>query len=450
MGAKVRDRHTPHGHKTQSVRGIPTRADRGTVRAMREGLTVDEAQALILEATPTLGAETISAFDSPGRVLAETIVSTRRHPPADSSAMDGYAVLRRDLRGASATAPVRLPVVYEVPAGGHAPRALEAGEAARIFTGAPVPPGADAVVRQEDTTAVGDEVGIIIEPQPRDHIRDGGEDFEIGDQLIDPGVVLGASHLGVLASLGRTVVSVHQRPNVAILSGGDELVEPDRPADSGQIVSSNSYTIAAQCREIGARPVYLGIAKDRPEEIEAHLRAGLRADVIVSSAGVSVGDHDHVRDVLEKVGCRLRFWGVLMKPGYPLAFGVIESTGTLVFGLPGNPVSAAVTFEEFVRPALRRMMGHRSVHRPVVRARLAEALRKKPGRLHFVRVTLGSLDGNYVATPTSNQSSGVLTSMIRGQGLAIFPLEADKIEAGAEVDVQILDSGFFDQAERGF
>ena len=448
--AKVSNRHTPRGHMTEGVRGIPTRADKGTVRAMREGLTVDEAQALILEATPTLGAETISAFDAAGRILAEAIVSTRRHPPADCSAMDGYAVQGRDLRGASSTHPVGLPVVYEVPAGGHAPRALEAGEAARIFTGAPVPPGADAVVRQEDTSAHGDDVRIIVEPQPRDHIRDGGEDFEIGDQLIEPGVVLGASHLGVLASLGRTVVSVHQRPSVAILSGGDELVEPDRPAESGQIVSSNSYTIAAQCREIGARPVYLGIARDRPEEIEARLRAGLRADVIVSSAGVSVGDHDHVRGVLEKMGCRLRFWGVLMKPGYPLAFGVIESTGTLVFGLPGNPVSAAVTFEEFARPALRKMMGHRSVHRPVVRATLTDAMRKKPGRLHFVRVMLENRDGNYFAMPAGNQSSGVLTSMIRGQGLAIFPLEAYKIDAGAEVDVQILESGFFDQAERGF
>jgi molybdopterin molybdotransferase len=424
--------------------------DRGTVRAMREGLTVDEAQALILEATPTLGAETISASDSGDRVLAEAIVSTRRHPPADASAMDGYAVLRRDLLGAGPTAPICLPVVYEVPAGGQAPRALVAGEAARIFTGAPVPPGANAVVRQEDTNAEGDQVRIIVEPQPRDHIRDGGEDFEIGDRLIEPGAVLGASHLGVLASLGRTVVSVCQRPSVAILSGGDELVEPDRPADSGQIVSSNSYTIAAQCREIGARPVYLGIAEDRPESIEARLRAGLRADVIVSSAGVSVGDHDHVRGVFEKIGCRLQFWGVLMKPGYPLAFGVIESTGTLVFGLPGNPVSAAVTFEEFVRPALRKMMGHRRVHRPVIRATLTEALRKKPGRLHFVRVTLESRDGSWVATPTGNQSSGVLTSMIRGQGLAIFPLDADKIEAGSEVDVQILESDFFDQAGRGF
>jgi len=417
---------------------------------MREGLTVEDARAMILEATPVLGAETISASDAAGRVLTESIVSTRRHPPADCSAMDGYAVRCVDLAGASENQPVTLPVAYEVPAGGHASRALEAGEVARIFTGAPLPEGADAIVRQEDTSAESDRVRILVEPSPREHVRDGGEDFEVGDHLIEAGARLGASHLGVLASVGRTIVSVHQRPTVAILSGGNELVEPDRPADSGQIVSSNSYTLAAQCREIGAGPVYLGIAEDRPEAIEARLRAGLRADVIVSSAGVSVGDHDHVRGVLEKMGCTLRFWGVLMKPGYPLAFGVIEETGTLVFGLPGNPVSTAVTFEEFVRPALRKMMGHRAIHRPTLRATMTEALRKRAGRLHFVRVGLEARDGVWFATPTRNQSSGVLTSMIRGQGLAIFPLEAESIESGETVDVQILDSDFFDRAEPGF
>ena len=417
---------------------------------MREGLTVDEAESVILAATPRLGAETISAAEAAGRVLAEPIDSTRRHPPADCSAMDGYAVRRADLETASVESGVSLPVVYEVPAGGHAQRPLEAGEVARIFTGAPLPPGADAVVRQEDTRASAGHVEILVAPRLREHVRDGGEDFEIGDRLIDAGAVLGSAHLGVLASIGRTIVSVHQRPTVAILSSGDELVEPDRPVDSGQIVSSNSYTLAAACHEIGAIPSYLGIAGDRPEDIEARFRAGLRADVIVSSAGVSVGDHDHVRSVLEKIGCELRFWGVLMKPGYPLAFGVIESTGTLVFGLPGNPVSAAVTFEEFVRPALRKMMGHRALYRPVIRARLTEKLSKRAGRLHYVRVSLESQNGEWIATPVGNQSSGVLTSMIRGDGLAVFAAESEGLDAGQSVDVQILNSKVFDQTERGF
>jgi molybdopterin molybdotransferase len=417
---------------------------------MREGLTVDEAGSVILAATPRLAAETISAAEAAGRVLAEPIDSTRRHPPADCSAMDGYAVRRADLEAASVERSVSLPVVYEVPAGGRAERRLETGEAARIFTGAPLPPGADAVVQQEDTRASAGHVEILVAPRPRAHVRDGGEDFEIGDRLIEAGSVLGAAHLGVLASIGRTIVSVHQRPSVAILSSGDELVEPDRSADSGQIVSSNSYTLAAACREIGAQPSYLGIAGDRPEELEDRFRAGLRADVIVSSAGVSVGDHDHVRAVLEKLGCKLRFWGVLMKPGYPLAFGVIESTGALVFGLPGNPVSAAVTFEEFVRPALRKMMGHRALYRPMLRARLTEKLTKRAGRLHFVRVSLDLRDGELMATPVGNQSSGVLTSMIRGDGLAVFAAESEELDVGQKIDVQVLSSDFFDQTERGF
>ena len=417
---------------------------------MREGLTVEEAQTTILGATRRLGAETIATVSAAHRVLAESIESSRRQPPDDCSAMDGYAVRSVDLEAASSTAPISLPVVYEVAAGAHAARPLEAGEAARIFTGAPLPVGADTVVRQEDTRAGNGRVEILIAPVCREHVRDAGEDFEIGDRLIEAGAVLGAAHLGVLASIGRSVVSVHQRPRVAILSGGDELVEPDRAAGSGQIVSSNSYTLAAQCREIGAEAIYLGIAEDRPEAIEARLRDGLRADVIVSSAGVSVGDHDHVRAVLEKLGCKLNFWGVHMKPGFPMVFGVIESTGTLVFGLPGNPVSASVTFEQFVRPALRKMLGHRALYRPVVRARLTQKLTKKAGRLHFVRVALERREGILYATPTANQSSGVLTSLIRGDGLAVFAAAAEEIDIDAEIDVQILESHFFDQDERGF
>ena len=417
---------------------------------MREGLTVAEAQGLILAAAHRLGAETISASDALGRILAEPIRAERRHPPADCSAMDGYAVRVADLAAAAADRPAELPVVFEVPAGAQADRPLEAGGAARIFTGAPVPPGADAVVKQEDTEAANGRVRFAAPTTPQNNIRAGGEDFEIGDALIAAGDRLGPSHLGVLASIGRSVVSVVQRPRVAILSGGDELVEPDRSAEGGKIVSSNSYTLAAQCREVGAEPTYLGIAEDRPESIESRLRAGLRADVIVSSAGVSVGDHDHVRAVLEKLGCELQFWGVYMKPGYPLVFGLVPETGTLVFGLPGNPVSTAVTFEQFVRPALRQMMGYTRIHRPVIRAALGAPLRKQAGRLHFVRVALERKADGWQATPTGNQSSGVLTSLIRGAGLAVFPRDATELAAGAEVDVQILDTQFFDRDERGF
>ena len=329
---------------------------------MRTGLSVSEAHEAILGVTPVLGAETVATRDAQGRVLAEPIFSNRTLPPTDCSAMDGYAVRRDDLAGASAASPVSLPVVFEIAAGTQADRTLESEETARIFTGAPIPPGADAVVRQEDTEARGGgEVAFLIEPGARDHIRDAGEDLGAGDRVLESGTVLRSAQLGLLASLGRSVVAVHQAPRVAILSGGDELVEPDGDPSGGRIVSSNLYTLAAQCREIGAEPIYLGIARDDPDDIEAHLRAGLRADCMVSSAGVSVGDHDHVRPVLEKLGWRLDFWGVHMKPGYPLAFGgfgdLPSDRRPLVFGLPGNPVSASVTFDQFVRPLILLAFG---------------------------------------------------------------------------------------------
>ncbi len=418
---------------------------------MRTGLTPAEALEAILDATRPLGAETLASRDALGRVLVEPVVSDRRLPPADNSAMDGYAVRSSDLAGAGPGHRVRLRVVCEVAAGSQPSRSIAAGEAARIFTGAPIPPGADAVVRQEDTRAEGDRVEIQVAAPPHDNVRDAGEDVQVGEAVLAAGTRLGSAQLGVLASLGRAVVSVHQRPRVAILSGGDELVEPDRGVAGGRIVASNSYSLSAHCLEIGAEPLYLGIAHDTPEDLERHFRAGLSGHVLVSSAGVSVGDRDHVRPVLAKLGCELVFWGVEMKPGYPLAFARFPSgTGPLVFALPGNPVSALVTFEQFVRPALRKMMGYKSWYRPLVQARLAEPLRKGAGRLHFVRVTLERVEGAIVARATGNQSSGVLSSMTAAQGLLVFPADATELREGDTASVQVLDADFFDSASPGF
>jgi molybdopterin molybdotransferase len=422
---------------------------------MRQGLSVREAQELVLEATPVLGAETVATRDAQGRVLAEDVTSARTLPPNDCSAMDGYAVRRADLVGASREGPVQLEVVFEVAAGARPAGTLRAGQAARIFTGAAIPDGADAVVRQEDTEQRGERVSIWVEPVVAEHIREAGEDLQAGDCVLSAGSLLTPPALGLLASLGRSVVSVRQRPRVALLSGGDELVEPDGDASDGQIVSSNSYTLAAQCREIGAEPVYLGIARDDPTDIEAHLRAGLRTDCIISSAGVSVGDHDHVRPVLEKLGCTLDFWGVNMKPGYPLAFGGVGQDPSdrrpLVFGLPGNPVSAYVTFDQFVRPALRKMMGHKTLYRPTVVAQLGADLSKGAGRLHFVRVKLDrDPSGQLVANTTGNQSSGVLSSLVAAQGLLVFPAEETHLSAGQQVVVQVLDASVLGGETAGF
>ena len=408
---------------------------------MRTGIEVDEARRLVLDGIAPLPPETVTVTDALGRVLASAVVAGRTLPPADCSAMDGYAVRTSDLAGAKPAAPRELAVAFEVAAGGRAARPLRAGEAARIFTGAPLPEGADGVVMQEDTDSAGDRVRCYVAPAPGAHVRLAGEDVRAGETVLEPGIRLGAAHVGVLASLGRSYVQVHRRPRVAILSGGDELVEPDADFAGGRIVASNAYSLAAQCAEAGALVTQLGIARDTPEALERGLRAGLGADVLVSSAGVSVGDHDHVRPVLEKLGCRLVFWGVRMKPGYPLAFGRFEAdAGPRVFGLPGNPVSAMVTFEQFVRPVLLALGGRTVWARPVVRARVAEPMRKQAGRLHFVRVTLAREGPRWVARSTGNQSSGVLRSMALAHGLLVFPAEATELAAGSTADVQVLDA----------
>jgi molybdopterin molybdotransferase len=408
---------------------------------MRTGIAVEEARRLVLDGIAPLPPETVTVPDALGRVLAVSVTAGRTLPPADCSAMDGYALHAGDLAGATPAVPRELPLAFEVAAGASAPRALRPGEAARIFTGAPIPEGADSVVMQEDAEAAGASVRFFAVPPHGQHVRAAGEDVRAGETVLAAGTRLGAAHVGLLASLGRSFVRVHRRPRVAILSGGDELVEPDEDVGGGRIVSSNAYSLSAQCAEAGASATNLGIARDTPRDLECGLRAGLGSDVLLSSAGVSVGDHDHVRSALEKLGCQLVFWGVEMKPGYPITFGRFEpGAGPLVFGLPGNPVSAMVTFEQFVRPALLRLAGRRTLARPVVRALLGETLRKKAGRLHFVRVTLAREGERWVARSTGNQSSGVLRSMALAQGLLVFPAESTELAAGSAADVQVLDA----------
>ncbi|MCH2172122.1 molybdopterin molybdotransferase MoeA [Myxococcota bacterium] len=418
---------------------------------MRESITPSEARAIIQREVAPLGSERVALPEALGRVLCESVVAPRNLPPADNSAMDGYALRASDVAGADSQAPVDLPIAFEIPAGVEPEQTLQSGNSARILTGAFVPAGADCVIRQEDVERIGDRIRVKRPVPHYDNIRRAGEDVGRGDEVLSAGKRLGPGEIGMLASLGRTIIAVHQRPRVAIVSGGDELVEPDGDVSGGRIVSSNSYSLAAQCMEIGAEPVYLGIARDTPEDIEEHFRTAMRADVIVSSAGVSVGDRDHVRSVLEKLGCSLLFWGVRMKPGYPLAFGRFErEAGPLVFGLPGNPVSAMVTFEQFVRPALLAMMGSRNLYRATVRARLTEPLTKTAGRLHFVRVHLERDGGVMTAHSTGNQSSGALRSMTLAQGLLIFPADETELSEGQEVEVQVIDPDFLASSQSGF
>jgi molybdopterin molybdotransferase len=399
-------------------------------------LSVEEALARVLAVIPVLGAESVELIAAHGRVLAEPVVSGRDLPPWDNSSMDGYALRAADTAGASAERPVRLRLTGEVAAGAVAGRPVGPGEAYRILTGAPMPPGADTVVPQEEIRREEGAVLVSRPAPPANYLRLRGEDIRTGETVLVPGAVLTPAALGVLAALGRALVRVHQRPRVAILSTGDELVDLATPPGPGQIPNSNTYTLAAQVREAGGIPVNLGIARDSREDLEAHFRAGLGADMLVSTAGVSVGDRDFVREVMEKLGAELDFWKVNMRPGKPLTIGRIA--GRPFFGLPGNPVSSMVTFELFVRPALRALAGLGGTGRLRAAARLAEA-QEKPRELEvYLRARLRVTRGELVAVPLRSQSSGDLTSAAGVDALAVLPAGRSRLARGARVEAIVL------------
>jgi molybdopterin molybdotransferase len=402
------------------------------VEAERTSVSVAEARELILGSVVPLGIETVGLAEASGRVLAEEIRAGVLIPPADNSAMDGYAVRAADTAGA----PVELRFGEDLPAGKRSQRKLTPGEAARIMTGAALPEGADSVVMVEDTETEGQRVRIHRSASPGQHVRRAGEDVRPGVLVAEPGAILRAPLVGMLAALGRSVVAVRARPRVAVLATGDELVEPDRLRDDGRIASSNSYALCAALREIGAEPVYLGIAPDEPDEIEARFRAALTCDAVISSGGVSIGDRDWIKQVLVGLGGVMRLWRIAMKPGAPLAF--VRVGERPVFGLPGNPVSTYVTFEQFVRPSLLRMMGHRKVFRPVESARLDADYQKPAGRAHFVRVALEHRGGELWARPSGEQGSNILLSLVRADGLAFVPAEVTRVDRGERVPVQLL------------
>ncbi len=396
-------------------------------------IPVGEALARVCEAVTVLGAERVSLDGALGRVAAEDVVSARTVPAAANSAMDGFAVRHADL----APAPARLRIVATEPAGTVVTAALGAGTAVKLFTGSVIPPGADTVVRVEDTEEREGTVVVRVAPARGANVRAAGEDVSPGQVVVPAGTVLGAADVGVLASVGCLVPLVHRRPRVTILSTGTELVEADEEPGPGQVVNSNAYTLAAAARDAGAEPVVLPIVRDRREEIHARLAEALGGDVVLTSGGVSVGDLDLVKDALAAAGVERVFWQVAQKPGRPLAFG--RSGRHLVFGLPGNPVSALVCFYIYVRPALRRMQGHRRPHLPVVEAALTRAVRKARGLTEFVRVRLEeSADGRRVATALPSQSSGVLSALGAGAALLVGPPELDELPAGRPYPVIVL------------
>jgi len=409
-----------------------------------DNLSVVKAQQCILNSLIKLDPEKVRLEQSLGRVLAEEVRANRDLPPYDVSAMDGYALRSADLK----SIPVTIAIIEDIKAGDIPGKIVQAGQCARIMTGAPVPQGADAVVRVEDTRALSEsKVQINAAVKPGNDIRAKGEGMRNDDVVLTAGTEITPGVMGVLATVKRAQLQVYRLPRVAILSTGNELEDMDDPVDPNKIPNSNSYALMAQVQALGIIPDLLGIARDDPAELEEYLQRGLRFDVLLVSGGTSVGVHDYVRPIIEALGVQMRFWRVAMKPGHPVAFGTAAQTR--FFGLPGNPVSSMVCFEQFVAPALRHMMGHARLYRRTIAARLTHNLKHQPGRTEFVRVTLASGKDGYVATATGAQGSGMLLSMAKADGLMVVPAECAGLVAGEQVTVQLLDGTMF-QDDAGF
>ncbi len=414
-------------------------------------ISVDEALERILNLIDVLEAETKPITACLGQVLAEDVYSPFDVPPYDNAAMDGYAVQFSSIVGATPNQPKVLKIIGEAAAGYPCNLEVDAGTAVRIMTGAPLPKGADVVVPFEDTdetlrksaTPKGKltEIGICREVAKDSNIRRAGEDIKKDTLVLNKGKVLRPADIGVLASLGKATVSVYRRPVVAILATGSELIDIGQPLTPGKIYDSNSYSLLAQVIRYGGIPKLMGIAPDDLEFLKNSLRQSLNSDLVITSGGVSRGDYDMVKDVLAKEG-EISFWTVRMKPGKPLAFGFFEdSSGRKIphLGLPGNPVSVMVTFEVFVRPVILKMMGKKNLAKPTVRAVMENTIKNNDGRRIFVRVIVTKRDGQFFATLTGPQGSGILTSMVKANGLAIIPESAEIIKPGDVVEVMMLD-----------
>jgi molybdopterin molybdotransferase len=410
-------------------------------------ISVDQALSQVVSSVSVLGIERIPLRNALGRILAEEIRSDRDIPAFDNSAMDGYAVRAADLGGAGERTPKRLKVTETIAAGSMPTIRVGAGEAARIMTGAPVPQGADSIVPVERTRSSDGAVEIVAEPARGEFVRPRAEDLRVGELVMSPGKRLSPSDIGMLASLNHAMVDVHRRPRVAIVATGDELVDVDQVPSGAQIVNSSAYALAAALEECGAEAVMLKVARDTPDEIRARLSEAAGMDAVLSTGGVSAGDFDHVKAILDELGMRTLFHGVAQKPGRPLKYGLIGQRP--VFGLPGNPVSTLVCFYLYARPALLKMAGHSALGLPRITARCGADMKIANNLTEFVRVKLERRGGEFYALPAGSQGSNILSGLSRADGLLIGPARENLLKAGFQAIVLLL-APVAAEAEAGF
>jgi len=405
-----------------------------------ELVSVDAHLGTILGTVSLLGALEVSLAEAHGTLLAEDVSTEIPLPPFDNSAMDGYAVRLDDVTDASPERPAELPVVADIAAGSTAAIRLQPGFCVRIMTGAPLPPGAEAVVPVEWTDGGVARVRVSRAPNLGAYVRRAGEDLPSGAEVLAAGTHLGSAQIGLLAAVGRSRVRVRPRPRVVVLSTGSELAEPGGPLGTGQIYDSNSHALAAACREAGAQPYRIGSVPDDPERLTEVLEDHLvQADALITSGGVSVGAYDVVKQVLAQLG-GVRFLRVAMQPGMPQGFGTLGRDGVPLFALPGNPVSAAVSFEVFVRPALRRMLGAAALQRPQVRAAVDRQLTSSAGKRQYVRVQVThDRARGYVATPVGGPGSHLVSSLAAANGLLIIPEDVTEVPAGTTFQAMLLE-----------
>ncbi len=409
-------------------------------------ISADQALAQVIGSVAVVGIERIALRSALGRILAEEIRSSRDIPGFDNSAMDGFAVRAADVAGAGERSPRRLRVIETVAAGSMPTVRVNPGEAVRIMTGAPVPQGADSIVPVERTRASGGMVEIMAEPALGEFVRPSGEDLRIGELVMNAGKRLSPADIGMLASLNHAMIDVYRRPRVAIVATGDELVDVDQVPTGAQVVNSSAYALAAAVEECGGEAVILKVARDTPEEIRARFNEAAAMDAVLSTGGVSAGDFDHVKGILDELGMRTLFHGVAQKPGRPFKYGLIGNRP--MFGLPGNPVSTLVCFYLYARPALLKMGGHSALGLPRVTARCAADMKVANNLTEFVRVRLERRGGELYALAAGSQGSNILSALSRADGLLVGPARENLLKAGFQATVLLLSP--VAEAEVGF